>query len=110
MKSYSPYDNVRPVRYPKMLVTSGLNDPRVSYFEPTKWVQRLRASHPENAERILLKMEMASGHRGPSGRYRAWRDWAFELAFVLDVVGARQLMSPGPASTPQAEAGVSSTL
>ena len=83
LKSYSPYDNVRPVRYPRMLVTAGLNDPRVSYFEPTKWVQKLRASHPDNAERVLLKIEMSSGHRGPSGRYRAWRDWAFQLAFAL---------------------------
>jgi oligopeptidase B len=70
IKSYSPYDNVRPVRYPAMLVTGGLNDPRVGYFEPTKWVQKLRSSHSDNAERVLLKMEMSAGHRGPSGRYR----------------------------------------
>jgi oligopeptidase B len=88
LKSYSPYDNVRAVRYPRMLVTGGLNDPRVSYFEPTKWVQKLRASHPDNAGRVLLKMEMSAGHRGPSGRYRVWRDWAFELAFALEVAQA----------------------
>jgi oligopeptidase B len=97
MKSYSPYDNVREVRYPRMLVTGGLNDPRVSYFEPTKWVQKLRASHRDNPDRVLLKMEMAAGHHGPSGRYRAWRDWAFELAFAIDVAGATGPVSPTPA-------------
>jgi oligopeptidase B len=96
MKGYSPYDNVRAVRYPRMLVTGGLNDPRVSYFEPTKWVQKLRASHPENLGRVVLKMEMGAGHRGPSGRYRAWRDWAFELAFALEVAGASEGTSPQP--------------
>ena len=102
MKSYSPYDNVREVRYPRMLVTGGLNDPRVSYFEPTKWVQKLRAAHPDNADRVLLKMERAAGHHGPSGRYRAWRDWAFELAFAIEVATAGDPAQP--------EAGVSSTL
>ena len=102
IKSYSPYDNVKPVRYPRMLVTGGLNDPRVSYFEPAKWVQKLRASHADNRDRVLLKMELGSGHHGPSGRYRAWRDWAFELAFALEVAGA--------AGVGQPEVGVSSTL
>ena len=89
IKSYSPYDNVRPLRYPRMLVTGGLNDPRVGYFEPTKWVQKLRASHSDNAERVLLKMEMSAGHRGPSGRYRAWQDWALKLAFAIEVAGSK---------------------
>lgn len=86
--AYSPYDNVAPVEYPKMLVTGGLNDPRVSYFEPTKWVQRIRAAHQANMDRVLLKIEMDSGHAGPSGRYHAWHEWAFELAFVLATSGA----------------------
>ena len=94
MKAYSPYDNVREVRYPRMLVTGGLNDPRVSYFEPTKWVQKLRAAHGDNAERVLLKMERTAGHHGPSGRYRAWRDWAFELAFAIDVAAGGNRLSP----------------
>jgi oligopeptidase B len=85
MKSYSPYDNVRPGRYPDMLVTAGLEDPRVGYWEPTKWVQKLRAADPAN--RILFKVELTAGHGGPSGRYDAWRDEAFVLAFVLDAVG-----------------------
>ena len=86
MKSYSPYDNVRPEAYPAMLVTAGLNDPRVSYWEPAKWVQKLRAV--TTGERpVLLKTELGAGHMGPSGRYDAWRDEAFVLAFLLDALG-----------------------
>ena len=92
MKSYSPYDNVRsvdadgtPVRYPDILATGGLSDPRVGFWEPAKWVAKLRAANPEN--RVLLKTEMGAGHAGPSGRYDAWRDEAFVYAFVLDAVG-----------------------
>jgi len=85
MKAYSPYDNVRSRRYPDMLVTAGLEDPRVGYWEPAKWVQKLRAADPEG--RVLFKVELDSGHGGPSGRYEAWRDEAFVVAFVLDAVG-----------------------
>jgi oligopeptidase B len=88
IKSYSPYDNVKNVRYPRFLVTGGVNDPRVGYFEPTKWVQRLRAAHPDNPTRVLLRMELSAGHGGPSGRYQGWRKRAFVLAFVLETVGA----------------------
>jgi oligopeptidase B len=86
MLAYSPYDNIRPVPYPAMLVTGGLNDPRVSYFEPAKWVQKLRAAHKDNVSRILLRMEMGAGHFGPSGRYTEWRREAFILAFVLNAI------------------------
>jgi oligopeptidase B len=92
MKSYSPYDNVRsvddagrPVRYPDILATAGLSDPRVGFWEPAKWVAKLRAANPEN--RVLLKTELGAGHGGPSGRYDAWRDEAFVYAFVLDALG-----------------------
>ena len=92
MKSYSPYDNVRsvdadgrPVRYPDILATGGLTDPRVGFWEPAKWVAKLRAANPAN--RVLLKTEMGAGHGGPSGRYDAWRDEAFVYAFVLDALG-----------------------
>jgi oligopeptidase B len=85
MKSYSPYDNVHDAEYPKMLVTTGLNDPRVSYWEPTKWVQKLR-EHNTGSNEILLKVEMGSGHAGPSGRYDAWADEAFVQAFICDAV------------------------
>jgi oligopeptidase B len=85
MKSYTPYENVRSTRYPDLLVTAGLEDPRVGYWEPAKWVQKLRAADPGG--RVLFKVELDSGHAGPSGRYEAWRDEAFVLSFVLDAVG-----------------------
>ncbi len=85
LKSYSPYDNVTAGPHPEMLVTAGLTDPRVSYWEPAKWVAKLRATDPD--ARVLLKTEMGAGHQGPSGRYDAWRDEAFVLAFVLRAVG-----------------------
>ncbi|WP_409363007.1 S9 family peptidase [Asanoa ferruginea] len=85
MKSYSPYENVSDVDYPAILAASSLNDTRVLYHEPTKWVARLRAT----AERghYLLKTEMGAGHGGPSGRYDAWKDEAFIAAWILDRVG-----------------------
>jgi oligopeptidase B len=86
MKSYTPYENVGKKGYPAMLVTAGLNDPRVSYWEPAKWVARLR-EHSTSGEPILLKTEMGAGHSGPSGRYDAWKDEAFVYAFILDNVG-----------------------
>ncbi len=86
MKSYAPYDNVVAQPYPAMLVTAGLNDPRVSYWEPAKWVQRLR-EHTTSGRPVLLKTEMGAGHGGPSGRYESWRDEALVFAFVLDAVG-----------------------
>jgi oligopeptidase B len=82
MKSYSPYDNVRETDYPAMLVTAGLNDPRVSYWEPAKWVARLRESRTDKRP-LLLQTEMIAGHSGPSGRYESWREEAFITAFVL---------------------------
>ena len=85
MKTYSPYDNVRPAEYPALLVTTGLNDPRVSYWEPAKWVAKLRSlNRGDNV--LLLKTQMGSGHSGPSGRYESWREEAFIAAFVLDQV------------------------
>ncbi|NNN03352.1 MAG: S9 family peptidase [Acidimicrobiaceae bacterium] len=89
MLSYSPYDNLRPAddatpRYPRLFATGGLNDSRVGFWEPAKWVARLRDLHPE-AE-VYLKMEMGAGHGGASGRYDAWRDEAQILAFILDSI------------------------
>ncbi|MFP4514362.1 MAG: S9 family peptidase, partial [Acidimicrobiales bacterium] len=83
MKSYAPYENVAPVAYPAVLATAGLNDPRVSYWEPAKWVARLRETTTGDRP-ILLKTEMGAGHGGPSGRYDAWRDEALVLAFLID--------------------------
>lgn len=85
MKSYTPYENVQARAYPAILATAGLNDPRVGYHEPAKWVARLRATATGDRP-LLLKTEMGAGHGGPSGRYDAWRDEAFVLAFVVDAV------------------------
>jgi oligopeptidase B len=86
MKSYSPYDNVRPAEYPAILATAGLNDPRVPYWEPAKWVAKLRTV--ALGERpIILKTQMDAGHSGPSGRYEAWREEAFVTAFIVSRVG-----------------------
>lgn len=90
--AYSPYDNVTAQPYPAMLVTAGLTDPRVGYWEPAKWVARLR-EHTTSDAPILLKTELGAGHGGPSGRYRAWEERAFQLAFMLDLVGATELRS-----------------
>jgi oligopeptidase B len=93
MKSYAPYDNVRAQAYPALLVTGGLNDPRVQYWEPAKWVAKLRATATGDRP-LLLKMEMGAGHAGPSGRYDAWRDEAFVLAFVLHELGVAPVALP----------------
>ena len=86
LRGYSPYDNVATAPYPAVLATAGVNDPRVQYWEPAKWVQRLRTATSSDAP-ILLKTELGAGHHGPSGRYDAWREEAFVLAFVLDALG-----------------------
>ncbi|HZK72597.1 MAG TPA: S9 family peptidase [Clostridia bacterium] len=85
MKAYSPYDNVMAAEYPAMLVTAGLNDPRVSYTEPAKWVARLRDAKQDHHQ-LLLQTQMGAGHSGPSGRYESWREEAFVTAFVLNQV------------------------
>ncbi|HVG45318.1 MAG TPA: S9 family peptidase [Longimicrobium sp.] len=89
MKSYSPYDNVRATAYPAMLVTAGLNDPRVAYWEPAKWVARLRATKTDSNP-LLLRTNMGAGHGGASGRYDALRENAIRYAFILDQLGIRQ--------------------
>ena len=86
MLSYSPYDNVEAREYPHLLVTAGLNDPRVQYWEPAKWVAKLRRVK-KGDNRLLLKTEMGAGHRGPSGRYEYLHDMALDYAFILDALG-----------------------
>jgi oligopeptidase B len=86
MKSYAPYENVEAKAYPSMLVTAGLNDPRVSYWEPAKWVAKLRTTKTDS-NRLLLKTEMGAGHGGPSGRYDAWKEEALVYAYLLDTFG-----------------------
>ena len=85
MKSYTPYENVTARPYPAILAVTSLNDTRVLFHEPAKWVARLRALSPDSD--VLLKTEMGAGHGGPSGRYDAWREEAFINAWILDRVG-----------------------
>lgn len=106
MKAYSPYDNVATVARPPVLATAGLNDPRVSYWEPAKWVQRLRERAVDGGGggcgggSVLFKVELGAGHMGPSGRYDAWKDEAFVYSFVLDALGVAEVP---PASSKSSE-------
>ena len=84
IKSYSPCDNVRPQDYPHMLVTGGISDPRVTYWEPTKWTAQLRESKTDD-NLLLLKIHMDSGHAGASGRFDRLKEVALEYAFILKV-------------------------
>jgi oligopeptidase B len=86
MMRYSPYDNVRPQDYPWMLVTTSLNDSQVMYWEPAKWVARLRATKTDHNP-LYLKTNMAGGHGGSSGRYDRLHEAAFRYAFMLAAVG-----------------------
>lgn len=86
MKSYSPYDNVQAKDYPALLVTAGLNDPRVAYWEPAKWTAKLRAVKTDD-HLLLLKTHMGAGHGGASGRYEQLKETAFEYAFLLEQWG-----------------------
>ena len=86
MQSYSPYDNVRAQGYPAMLITAGLNDPRVGYWEPAKWAAKLRATKTDD-NLLLLKTNMGAGHGGASGRYDYLKEIAFEYAFILEQLG-----------------------
>ncbi|MEO0603898.1 MAG: S9 family peptidase [Myxococcota bacterium] len=91
MLAYSPYDNVTAQDYPNVLVTSGLNDPRVQYWEPTKWVAKLRETATSGD--FLLRTNMGAGHAGPSGRYGAVREASKDYAWLLDQLGATALVT-----------------
>lgn len=88
MLAYSPYDNVRPVPYPALLVTSGLHDSQVQFWEPTKWVARLRATTTGDRP-ILLRTNMEAGHGGASGRFQRFREIAEEFAFLIGLAERR---------------------
>ncbi|MEO8196396.1 MAG: S9 family peptidase [Thermoanaerobaculia bacterium] len=89
MLSYSPYDQVKAQNYPNLLVTTGLWDSQVQYYEPAKWVARIRA-HKTDANRLLLKTNMEAGHGGKSGRFERLKDTALYYAFMLDLAGIRE--------------------
>ncbi|HEV2568516.1 S9 family peptidase [Sphingomonas sp.] len=86
IRSYSPYDNVTAQAYPPLLVTAGLNDPRVTYWEPAKWVAKLRATKTDD-NILLMKTNMGAGHGGKSGRFESLRETAEEFAFILWQLG-----------------------
>jgi oligopeptidase B len=85
--AYSPYDNVRAQAYPNILATGGLTDPRVTYWEPSKWVAKLRA-HKTDRNLLLMKINMDAGHGGASGRFDRLKEDALAYAFALKVAGA----------------------
>ncbi len=87
MLAYSPYDNVEARAYPNLFVTGGLTDPRVAYWEPAKWVARIR-EHSTGDGVALLKTDLGAGHGGPSGRYDWIREMALEYAFLIERCGA----------------------
>ena len=90
MLSYSPYDNLQPQSYPHLLVTSGLHDSQVQFWEPTKWVAKLRALKTDN-QRLLLRTNMDAGHSGASGRFKRYEETAMIYAFLLDLAGSVDL-------------------
>ena len=107
MLSYSPYDNVRAQQYPSMLVTAGLHDSQVQYFEPAKWVAKLRA-HKADANPLLFHVNMEAGHGGKSGRYQQYRETARDYAFVLQCLeqpDRRQRPASAPSASSQPAAG-----
>ena len=89
IRSYSPYDQIKRQDYPPLLVTAGLNDPRVTYWEPAKWVAKLRELKTDDNE-LLLKTNMGAGHGGKSGRFESLRETAEEFAFILWQLGVEE--------------------
>ena len=89
IRSYSPYDQVKPQAYPPMLITGGLNDPRVTYWEPAKWAAKLRDTKTDE-NLLLLKINMGAGHGGKSGRWERLREVAEAYGFILTQMGAAQ--------------------
>jgi oligopeptidase B len=89
IKSYSPYDNVEAKNYPNLLITAGLNDPRVKYWEPAKWAAKLRELKTDD-NILLLKTNMGAGHGGASGRYESLKELAFEYAFIFKLLMVNQ--------------------
>ena len=89
MKSYSPYDNVKKQDYPNILIQTGFHDSQVQYWEPAKWVAKLRELKTDS-NRLLFKTQLSQGHSGASGRFESLKDKALEFAFIFDLEGIRQ--------------------
>ena len=88
MKAYSPYDQVKAQAYQNLLVTTGLHDSQVQYWEPAKWVAKLRELKTDDNQ-LLLSTDMEAGHGGKSGRFKAYEDIALEFAFILELAGSK---------------------
>ena len=86
---YAPYDNVKAQPYPPMLVTAGLSDPRTQYWEPAKWVAKLRAMKTNN-NLLFLHTNMDAGHGGASGRFKSLKDIALQYSFAMDILGIKE--------------------
>jgi oligopeptidase B len=104
IRSYSPYDNVAAKAYPRLLVTTSLNDSQVMFWEPAKWVAKLRALKTD-ANPLYLKVNLTGGHGGSSGRYDHLREIAFKYAFILDAVGRTGFTSPKHPQVRERKAG-----
>ena len=89
MLEYSPYDQVKPQNYPNMMVTTGLHDSQVQYWEPAKWVAKLREMKTDN-NTLLLRTNMETGHGGTTGRFKVYRETAQEFAFMVDLAGIKE--------------------
>lgn len=90
MKSYSPYDNVTAQAYPNLLVTTGLNDSQVPFWEPTKWVQKIRELRTDKTKLLMMKVELEVGHGGKSGRFEYLHEEALSFAFILKLAGIKK--------------------
>lgn len=90
MLEYSPYDQVKEQEYPNMLVTTGFHDSQVQYWEPAKWVAKLRDMKTDDNV-LLLRTNMETGHGGTTGRFRRYREVAQEMAFLLDLAGKTEI-------------------
>jgi oligopeptidase B len=97
MLSYSPYDNVRAQGYPHLLITAGISDPRVTYWEPAKWAAKLRALKTDK-NLLVLHTNLSAGHGGASGRFEALKELALEYAFLLWVYDHPDAQLAGSAS------------
>jgi oligopeptidase B len=95
MLSYSPYNNVEKKNYPNMLVITGLHDSQVQYWEPAKWVAKLRTMKTDN-NRLYLYTNMDAGHGGASGRFQSMREVAMQYAFVMDILGMKGILESKP--------------
>ena len=87
MLSYSPYDNVSAKEYPAIMVTTGLYDSQVQYFEPAKWVAKLQSPARPTIARLIFKTNMEAGHGGKSGRFSHLEEMAEQFAFIIDLAG-----------------------